>query len=275
MSLETATLAAEECLSEKKKQILASFASSVIPGMGQAFLHNGKSAVICFAFFFVGIGFFWPFRIITHYHSWIFSVLYLLTVCITSAWLALRRAPANNPIQPSVRWLVAVIPFACLTSLLWMTGLQRVAGLRPFKVSSSSMERTVFEGDSIAADFHYYRNRTPQRGEIIVFRHNNIFLIKRTIAIEGDTVSSRDGVVSVNGIALDEPYVQHVGNAPPEMNSFTGIKVPSGTVFVLGDNRDLSLDSRESDFGFVALSDVQGKVSFVTNSSHDQTGRSF
>jgi signal peptidase I len=276
MSVETATLT--DTRDMKTRRIAAALASALLPGAGQWIHHEKKQAAIFLAFFLAAVSLFWPVRIVTHYYGWILAVIFILLVILTSSCVGLlQREPTDKSVQNRALWLFLVVPLAIVSSLLWVTGLQHITGLRAFNVSSTSMEKTIFQGDSIAADFRYYEHRSPQRGEIVVIRHNGIFIIKRVIGLGGDTISSADGKLLVNGVIPDEPYVQHVGNpAPtPEMNTFAGITVPSGKIFVLGDNRDVSLDSRMPEFGFVADTDVLGKVSFVAKSAHDQTGRSF
>jgi signal peptidase I len=276
MSVDTATLTGTRDI--KTQRIVAALASALIPGIGQWIRRERKQAAVFLGLFLAAASLFWPVRIVTHYYGWIFAVIFLLLVVLTSSCAGLlQKEPTEKSVQNRALWLFLIVPLAIVSSLLWATGLQRITGLRAFSVSSTSMEKTIFQGDSIAADFRYYEHRFPQRGEIIVIRYNGILIIKRVIGVGGDSVSSADGKLLVNGVMPDEPYVQHVGNPapPPEMNTFAGVTVPSGKIFVLGDNRDVSLDSRMPEFGFVADTDVLGKVSFVAKSAHDQTGRSF
>ncbi|MCL2508299.1 MAG: signal peptidase I [Oscillospiraceae bacterium] len=98
--------------------------------------------------------------------------------------------------------------------------------------------------------------------DIIAFYHNNKLHIKRVIATAGDTVNiDAYGVVSVNGHVLNEPYVEEhsLGNCDIELP----FHVASGTVFVMGDNRSVSVDSRDSHFGPVPREQVIGKVRFI------------
>ena len=99
----------------------------------------------------------------------------------------------------------------------------------------------------------------PKRGEIIIFDPpypNNPDYVKRIIAIAGDTVRIRNGMVSVNDNLLKEPYISNQGsfNMPP-------ITIPRGEIFVLGDNRSFSEDSRS--FGPIKREKVIGKVWFT------------
>src|SRR4030066_130564 len=110
-----------------------------------------------------------------------------------------------------------------------------------FKVYGSSMLPTIEEGDYIMVSKATYLFNEPQRGDIIVLRspqNPNSDLIKRIIAVPGDTVEIKDDAVFVNGAALVEPYTLE----PPHYLVFPE-DIPSGQYFVLGDNRNNSSDS--------------------------------
>ncbi len=101
----------------------------------------------------------------------------------------------------------------------------------------------------------------PQRGDIIVFEYPkdpSIHYIKRVIGVPGDTVEVRDKVVYLNGVAQEEPYVQHVRSFPGPGDDFGPVTVPDGKYFCMGDNRDESYDSRF--WGYVDRSAVVGKA---------------
>jgi signal peptidase I len=150
-------------------------------------------------------------------------------------------------------------------------------------VHQSSMQNTLFEGHMLIMDKLSYQFSQPKKGDIIVFVKNEdtkgfvnrykVFwkdvqlrfqkdyrtnrLIKRVIAVGGDTIDIRDGQVYVNGELLDEPYVK---GYTPGMAMEYPLEVPQGYVFVMGDNRENSLDSRS--FGPISLNSVEGKAIF-------------
>ncbi len=150
--------------------------------------------------------------------------------------------------------------------------------IQAFKIPSGSMIPTLLIGDHILVNKFIFGTRIPfsdkrilvfrkpERGDIIVFKfpenHKKDF-IKRVIATEGDVIEERDKIVYVNGKALTEPYAKHIdslfrfGINDPRDN-FGPIKVPEDKLFVMGDNRDQSYDSRY--WGVVDLKEVLGKA---------------
>lgn len=124
-------------------------------------------------------------------------------------------------------------------------------------VPTASMERTVLIGDHLLVDRISYRFRDLHRGEVISFRppgkRDSVFL-KRVVALGGDRVEIRAGAVFVNGAQVSEPYVEHVGGCCEQ--TWTSVLVPEGEMFVLGDNRDRSEDSRY--FGTVPVRNIVG-----------------
>ncbi|HKM42576.1 MAG TPA: signal peptidase I [Limnochordia bacterium] len=125
-----------------------------------------------------------------------------------------------------------------------------------FKVDGASMENTLFHGERLMVDKLTYRFRDPRRGEIIVLNMPGTRFIKRVIAVGGDTIEERLGVVYVNGLPTDEPYVDN--RTTMTWGPFT---VPEGHVWVMGDNRPRSDDSRGT-VGFLALRDIVGRAIF-------------
>ena len=151
-------------------------------------------------------------------------------------------------------WLEALL-FAFVLIVLLYTFLFRV-----ISVSGGSMETTLNENDRVVVQCIAYK---PKHGDVIVVDSYSDYgkpLVKRIIAMEGDTVDIdfSSGEVSVNGSILSEPYISSPTTDPHDV-SFPLI-VDEGHVFVLGDNRAVSLDSRSSDVGLIDVRDILGKA---------------
>lgn len=127
------------------------------------------------------------------------------------------------------------------------------------EVHNVSMQNTLVEGQRLIEDKWSYKLWEPERGDIVIIHgpEHEKRLVKRIIALEGQTVDMKDGYVYVDGVQLEEPYAKGL-TAPGALE--VPYTVPAGHVFVLGDNRENSLDSRS--FGPVALSSLEGKAVF-------------
>ena len=141
-------------------------------------------------------------------------------------------------------------------SLALVFGVVRPFGAEAFRVSSGSMAPTLRAGDHVLVDKLAYRIGDPRRGDLVAFRGvGDGVMIKRAVGLPGDTVAVRDGVLHVNGGRVAEPYVNRELN---ESNFFGPERVPEGHVFVMGDRRGNSEDSRL--FGPVRREDLIGRV---------------
>ena len=127
----------------------------------------------------------------------------------------------------------------------------------PFSVPARSMAPTLEPGDHVLVNKLAYRTGDPQRGDLAVVKapRTGELLLKRVVGVGGDEVEIRDGVLYVNGRAPREPYVDHDAS---DSVYFGPVEVPAGRLFVLGDNRANSDDSRQ--LGPVAADDAIGRV---------------
>ncbi|NNE95670.1 MAG: signal peptidase I [Acidimicrobiales bacterium] len=131
-----------------------------------------------------------------------------------------------------------------------------------FFIPSESMETTLFENDRILVNKVSYRLHDVNRGDVVVFRRPDDQpgeirdLIKRVIALPGETVEGRDGTIYIDGQLLVEPYLDD-----EPFGDFGPTTVPADEVFMMGDNRDQSLDSRR--FGTISEDRIVGRAFFL------------
>ncbi len=133
-------------------------------------------------------------------------------------------------------------------------------------VDGPSMNQTLHDGETLVVSNLFY---TPKQGDIVVFQSPDSSveggIVKRVIATEGQVVDIDFDMwrVFVDGVELDEPYVNYLeGYRMREYDVKFPITVPEGHIFVMGDNRNYSNDSRDSDIGFVDTRFVFGRVLF-------------
>ncbi len=144
--------------------------------------------------------------------------------------------------------LCVVAAISVLLTTLWMPVLQ---------IYGSSMSPTLEPSDLVLS----VKNEKLDSGDVVAFYQGNKLLIKRVIATSGQWVDiSNDGVVTVDGQVLDEPYIRELslGNCDIELPH----QVKEAHYFIMGDNRDTSLDSRASVIGDISEEQIEGKVVF-------------
>lgn len=154
----------------------------------------------------------------------------------------------RSVLRSTIYTLVTVAAIAVLVATLWLPVLQ---------IYGSSMTPTLQDGEIIFS----LKTSSFEPGDIISFYYNNKILVKRVIARPGEWVDiDSDGYVYINDVRLDEPYLED--RAFGDCNIELPYQVPDGKVFVMGDHRSTSVDSRNTAVGCVAQEQVVGKILF-------------
>jgi len=157
-----------------------------------------------------------------------------------------RTRESLSAIWSALRTLLIFAAITVLVSTLWLPVLQ---------VQKTSMAPTLQDGEILI----FITTGNINKGDIVAFYYGNQILIKRVVATTGDWVDiDADGVVSVNGETLEDPYPSEYG--PGECTVALPLQVPDNQFFVLGDNRSVSLDSRISEIGTIHRDKIVGKA---------------
>jgi len=277
-------------LSKPRKSVLALLMSVMLPGFGQ--LYNGETNKAIWIFLVVSLVSI-PLLAVVALHlpgGWMMAAL-LMSLGLTlatwiysmiDAWRSARRQ-VDYQLKPwQVSGLYPLVFVLCnVIALPLMVGYTRSHQVESFRIPSISMEPTVLKGDFIFADKRYNCPNCKQgiaRGDIVIFVNPNNrshYYIKRIVALPGDRVQIAGNDVSINGKPLavradasanGTHVVEQAGGRQWKVfwmtkgatYADTDVVIPNGQVFVLGDNRGMSQDSRH--FGPVPMADVIGKA---------------
>jgi len=184
--------------------------------------------------------------------------------------MSFQPAPIEPPKVSASKWtkwivLVAVLVICgTLGALFWIHQYY----YRVFEMPATSMEPTIRLGDRFLADMHYFQDHPLAHSDVAVIKRNGILIVKRVVALPGDTIEGRDGGIYLNGREVSESYVEHIGSDQHDefLQDFGPTTLKAGECFVLGDNRDRSLDSRHPDFGPIPLTTFVGRPLYILTS---------
>ena len=267
----------------RRKPWLALLMSLFMPGLGQIYNGQMKKGLILY-----GIGIvFTPIYVLSiisfKLPGLILTLLIFLAIelfAVSDAYVQARKIKAIS-LGKYQRWYFYLLLY--LLFLLVYPDLKSF--VKPYKFPSGSMTPTLLPGDHFISNQMAYGFRipfsdtrifpsSPQRGDTIVFsypRNPEVEYVKRVIALGGETVSIENDQVMIDGEPLEEPYAffdpRHAGSGK---SGFAPVTVPEGQLFVLGDNRRNSHDSR--DWGFVEEKTVLGNVMFIYYSRDPDQG---
>ncbi len=258
--------------SKKRKPFLAALLSVITPGLGQ--VYNGqliKGIVFCYL----------PLLILSllaltggqyHFYGMIallgFAVVAYLFIIGEALFVARKKKEillkSYNKWYYYLLFAVAAVGINMITEDILK--IDPFEGTKAYNIASGAMIPTCLIGDRIIVDLKYYTEHDPQKGEIIVFKYPENptkDFIKRIVATENDIIESKNKIIYINGTILNEAYIQHVdNNIRPKgddlRDNFGPLTVPKDKVFVMGDNRDQSYDSRY--WGYVDKNQIRGKV---------------
>src|SRR5262249_299299 len=245
------------------------------PGLGHIYIGQARRGIILFLLVMIAdtLLMFAMMGVLARF--WMFAVslalllalwLFIMADAILRAY-RMREHPRQSynrwPIYAGafvLAWLITAIP------CIYATNAKASGQLGYFRATATSMAPTLQAGEYFLADATYYRNRHPSRGEVSVYVHpkqSDLHYIKRIVAVEGDRVAIKNGRAVVNGIAVEEPYADAgSGNGP--FANIAEVRVPAGHVYVLGDNRANSVDSRDSvAHGTVPVANLIGRVTDI------------
>ena len=257
----------------RRSPLIAALLSLLVPGLGQVYVGRPVRGAV------------WFVAILAVASAALYFLLhqprFLMIALSLAAWLAatlfqigeaavLARRAAHYQLRRYNRWYVYVALLAVSMALNVATclALSRDVATRAgmHSIDSSSMQPAIQRGDRFVADRNHYRHNEPAHGDVAVYLHPRrpeTLYVKRIVALAGDRVAIRDGRAIVNGFALDEPYAIF-GDPAAFYNQTREITVPDGHVFVLGDNRANSFDSRAAnDHGPVPVENLRARATDI------------
>lgn len=253
-----------------RNPFIAAGLSLLAPGAGQIYNGQGLKGIVFFLLPFILYEIWALARLPGHFSGllafFIVGIGYEVFV-VVEAFDRARRLK-EIPLKPFNRgWIYLLLILISLGTGFIGSGflLENIWGVSFARMPTASMEPALQKDDFLMVDLRAYKNSKAERGDLVVFKYppdpSKLF-VKRVIALEGETVEIKNKEVVVNGTALQEPYKTHKDKTIEQVrDNFGPITIPPGACFVLGDNRDVSADSRY--WGNLPLASIKGKALYV------------
>lgn len=246
-------------------RFLLALLSAAIPGSGQLIQRRTRFAAVLFAIFVAEFSLFFAFRAPATYRGQVTAVFMVVALSTFAGWNALMYHAPGDSRRVSAWWILLLLVGVLAIGNGEFKLLDHATGLRAFKVPGSAMEPTIQKDEKIMADFRAYDGHDPQRGDVVVvLGADGIFRIRRVIGIAGDTISIRDGQVAINGQGVSEPYVEF--SSTPYDRNMPPVTVAPDQYYLLGDSRDVAIDSRDAQFGMPTRDRIKGRVLYILKS---------
>jgi signal peptidase I len=255
---------------KERKPIAAAILSLIVSGLGQ--VYNGQ---LTKGIVFFSLACIWSLLPLTgiqyHFYGWIslLAIGILIGLFIAGdAFFSARRLKEIH-LRSFNKWYYYLLIIALVVSTDILTrdfSKKNIRGTKAYRISSATMMPTLIPGERVMVNLKSYVSKGPAKGDIVIFQNPekpSSDIAKRVAATENDIIESRDKIIYLNGKVLIEPYVQHddenVKN--DQRDNFGPMTVPKGKVFVMGDHRDQSYDSRY--LGYVDVNQIKGKVIYI------------
>jgi signal peptidase I len=252
---------AEDGRVSPRRLLLAALLSTLLPGAGHFLVRRyGKALLLLLILGVWFVAYCWL-RLPQTAYGAILPILALAGLCVFGAWDVAYSGGRPEP-KPSQWWLAAFLPLALYAGSAWGSLALRTAGFQVFSIPAASMAPAIPEGSRVVADRRYYVNRKIRHGEIIIFvsaMDPQLLVAKRVIAVGGEKIQVEGETVLINGERISEPYAVFKGSSR-DLPSVGPTILPADRLFVMGDNRNVSFDSRYEEFGLVDVNEVRGKV---------------
>lgn len=248
-----------------RRPILAALLAPFGPGLGQLYCGEWRRALVVFLASLGLIASLLLTGALKHFAGLVAFLAATLIFLVWLIWDSVRLARTRR--HYALRWFNRWYIYLLLVFAIGHFSPAQVllTQVKAYRIVSGGMEPTLRLGDSVMADTTYYDRRPPARGDLALFvppTRSEAILVKRIIALENDQIAIENKVVYVNGERLDDSWVQRINPRVIDRRDNLGpVRVPQGHVFVLGDSRDHSLDSRF--FGPVSNSSLRGRPLYI------------
>jgi signal peptidase I len=204
VEMQSSSLEGSQQENRSYKRLWCAILSGAIPGLGDWLLGNRKRAALFLSLFAATLLCYWPLRIPRFYWPLLLlavvgSIIHIVSACCTFLLGRSDRDRAAN------WWILVLIPLAYVFAGVEDTGQLRASGFQIFSIESDSMSPTILIHDHVVVDRWYFRHVSPRASDVVAFRHQGFYLVKRVIAANGSTIEGIHGQVKVDGALSTNP----------------------------------------------------------------------